>query len=67
MSTVHLKWLTQRARAVGPYLLVEFLLPGGTLLALLLWLTQHGKLQPRNPLWQIRERSEPTALVHAAR
>lgn len=27
-------------RAFGPYLLVELLLPGGTLLALLLWLSQ---------------------------
>jgi hypothetical protein len=27
-------------RAAGPYLLIEVLLPGGTLLALLLWLAQ---------------------------
>ena len=27
-------------RAFGPYLLVELLLPGGTLIALLLWLSQ---------------------------
>ena len=27
-------------RAYGPYFLVEMLLPGGTLLALLLWLSQ---------------------------
>jgi hypothetical protein len=27
-------------RAYGPYLLMEMLLPGGTLLALLLWLSQ---------------------------
>jgi hypothetical protein len=27
-------------RSFGPYLLVELLLPGGTLIALLLWLSQ---------------------------
>ena len=27
-------------RAVGPYLLIELLLPGGTLFAFLLWLSQ---------------------------
>lgn len=27
-------------RALGPYLLVELLLPGGTLIALLMWLSQ---------------------------
>ena len=27
-------------RALGPYLMIELLLPGGTILALLLWLSQ---------------------------
>ena len=30
-------------RAFGPYLLIELLLPGGTLLAFLLWLSQRFK------------------------
>jgi hypothetical protein len=30
-----------RLRTYGPYILMEMLLPGGTLLALLLWLSQH--------------------------
>ncbi|MGZ5093878.1 MAG: hypothetical protein ACXWCY_24430 [Burkholderiales bacterium] len=30
----------QAVRSLGPYLLIELLLPGGTLLALLLWLYQ---------------------------
>ncbi len=30
-------------RGLGPYLLLELLLPGGTLLALLLWLSQRLK------------------------
>lgn len=29
-----------KLRALGPYLLVEMFLPGGTLVALLLWLSQ---------------------------
>ena len=29
-------------RSVGPYAAVEILLPGGTLIALLLWLSRHG-------------------------
>jgi hypothetical protein len=35
-----MKQLLQGARSVGPYLLVEALLPGGTLIAILLWLFQ---------------------------
>lgn len=62
-----LNWLSQSARSIGPYVLVELLLPGGTLIALLLWLSQHARLQPRTGLWQPRERSAPTTLVHAAR
>jgi len=35
------RWVSVREtlRRVGPYVLVELLLPGGTLLALLLWLS----------------------------
>ncbi len=29
-------------RSVGPYALIEILLPGGTLVALLLWLSRQG-------------------------
>ena len=29
-----------KLRALGPYLVIELVLPGGTLLALLLWLSQ---------------------------
>jgi hypothetical protein len=34
--------VVQKLRCVGPYVLIELLLPGGTLIALLLWLTHHG-------------------------
>lgn len=36
-----MKQLLHGARKLSPYLLVEVLLPGGTLLALLLWLYRH--------------------------
>jgi hypothetical protein len=61
-----LKQLSNSARSLGPYLLVEMLLPGGTLIALLLWLSQHARLPP-DGLWRVRESSVPTTLVHAAR
>ena len=34
--------VVHRLRRLGPYVLIELLLPGGTLIALLLWLTHHG-------------------------
>ena len=33
--------LFQAAREASPYLLVELILPGGTLIAILLWLYRH--------------------------
>ena len=47
------------ARRVGPYLMLEILLPGGTLFALLLFLYQSRKLSigpvvPRPPLTMTR-------------
>jgi len=38
-----MKPLIQAARGATPYLLIELLLPGGTLLALALWLYRHRK------------------------
>ena len=40
MNATALKNLLSKLRAAGPYLFVELLLPGGTLIALLLWLSQ---------------------------
>ena len=37
------------ARALGPYLLVELLLPGGTLVALLMWLYQQWRREDGPP------------------
>lgn len=62
-----LKRLSRSARSLAPYLLVEMLLPGGTLVALLLWLSQHARLQPRSGPWRLPQRSTPTALVQAGR
>ena len=39
-----LLFLRRWAQALGPYLLLELLLPGGTLLALMLFLYRNGKL-----------------------
>ena len=36
-----LGFLPGKLRALGPYLLVELILPGGSLIALLLWLYNH--------------------------
>jgi hypothetical protein len=40
MSALRSKRLLPTLRRAGPYLLIELFLPGGTLLALLLWLSQ---------------------------
>jgi hypothetical protein len=37
------KTLLPAVRALGPYLLVELVLPGGTLIALLMWLAQQRR------------------------
>ena len=42
-----MKRIIAGARSASPYLLVELLLPGGTLIALLLWLYKH-----REKYWQ---------------
>jgi hypothetical protein len=36
-----MKNIINAAREASPYLLVELILPGGTLIALLLWLYRH--------------------------
>jgi hypothetical protein len=51
------KALVHAARAAGPYLLIELLLPGGTVIAVLLWLYQNrfrsnaGKTKPGLSIW----------------
>jgi hypothetical protein len=44
-DTAGVKRLLTGARSASPYLLVELLLPGGTLIALLLW------------IWRLRQRA----------
>ena len=49
-------------RAVGPYLLIELLLPGGTLFALLLWLSQRfARNSFRRELFSARRRDDAAA------
>jgi hypothetical protein len=43
MIESYAKLIVPAVRALGPYLFVELLLPGGTLLALLLWLYQQRR------------------------
>ena len=43
MKTSMMQWLSRfpsQLGAIGPYLAIELLLPGGSLIALLLWLYQ---------------------------
>jgi hypothetical protein len=56
MITSRLKSIARGLRSLGPYLLVELLLPGGTLIALLLWLSQHGYIGRAHGAMQIAER-----------
>ena len=42
---IHLGNLRRVGRALGPYLLLEILMPGGTLLALLLFLYRRRKVE----------------------
>jgi len=34
-------WILQWTRSLGPYLAIELILPGGSLIALLLWTYRH--------------------------
>jgi hypothetical protein len=51
-----MKALLQAARSAAPYLLVEILLPGGTLIALALWILNHHSrgTTPQALLWMRR-------------
>ena len=44
MKTAFVRWISPllaHARAIGPYLAIELIMPGGSLLALGLWLYRH--------------------------
>jgi len=43
MTRARAKSMLPGLRALGPYLLVELVLPGGTLIALLMWLSQQWR------------------------
>lgn len=42
VAALWLKRALALVRSVGPYMAIEILLPGGTLIALLLWLSRRG-------------------------
>ena len=41
MKNAWVQWIVEQFRTLGPYFAVELILPGGSLLALLLWLYRH--------------------------
>lgn len=43
MKLARVKEMLPAVRALGPYLLVELILPGGTLIAATMWLVQHWR------------------------
>ena len=43
MMLDRVKEMLPAVRALGPYLLVELILPGGTLVAAMMWLAQHWR------------------------
>ena len=68
-----LKRLMPRARGLGPYVLMELLLPGGTVLAIVLWLLQGGARtgllaipQPVTTPVAVEQMVAPSALRSAA-
>jgi len=52
MQLINADWqlLRRAAKAFGPYMLLELLLPGGTLFALLLYLYRSGALAALQPM-----------------
>ena len=46
MKNGWMQWLVEQVREFGPYFAVELVLPGGTLIALVLWLYRN-----RTALW----------------
>jgi hypothetical protein len=53
-----MKQILRGARTLGPYILTEALLPGGTLIALGMWLYQN---KDRLPAWRGRAKSDATS------
>jgi hypothetical protein len=43
-SAPAVRWAIQAVRQLGPYAVIELLLPGGSLLAILLWLYRRRRL-----------------------
>jgi hypothetical protein len=44
MKTV--AWILSQFRSLGPYLAIELILPGGSIMALLLWAYRHRRTTP---------------------
>lgn len=53
MKNAWMEWLIAQARALGPYVAVGLVLPGGSLIAILLWLYR-SRLAARRPEGNLR-------------
>ena len=58
MEAVSFRSLIAKLRSLGPYVLIELLLPGGTLVALALWFANSAK---RARLADSQVAAQPTA------
>ena len=41
MKNAWVQWIVEQFRTLGPYFAIELILPGGSVLALLLWAYRH--------------------------
>ena len=60
MKNAWVQWLVEQVREFGPYVAVELVLPGGTLIALALWLYRNRSLlSPRQgaPRWRLARKA----------
>ena len=55
------EWMFRQFRSLGPYLAIELILPGGSIVALLLWTYRH-RIAARQSAARIRMRER---IVHA--
>jgi len=53
MKNSWIVWIIGQLRNLGPYLAVELILPGGSLVALLLWLYRHRTIAQSQKVAQI--------------
>ena len=60
MLAIGLQFLQRLLKQAGPYMLIELLLPGGTLLALILFIARSGALTALQPMAVAAASTEPS-------